>query len=109
HGARPQSCAGALLRRVHPGWWPAMTGAPPEARLAHQPRGRIRADLVYLGWQQAAAQPDPGPMPHPPAETELDDVSADWLAAQRRERRRLARPAPLGATAGAGAGGAGGR
>ena len=76
-----------------------MTGALPEARLAHQPRGRIRADLVYLGWQQAAAQPEPGPMPHPPAETELDDVSADWLAAQRREQRRLARPARLGTAA----------
>jgi hypothetical protein len=65
------------------------------------PRGRLRADLLYLGWRHAAAISDPGPMPEQPARPALDEVSADWLAAQRREHRLLARSARTGATAGA--------
>jgi hypothetical protein len=61
---------------------------------AARARGRIRADVVYLGWQHVDAGPDPGIPPAPP-EPELDDVSPDWLAAQRRVHRRLARPARL--------------
>ena len=64
-----------------------------------RPRGRLRADLVYLGWRQILAEPDPGPPPAAPAEPELDDVSLDWVAAQRREYRRLARPARLAGAA----------
>jgi hypothetical protein len=62
----------------------------------HAPRGRVRADVVYLGWHYFIGQPDPGPMPVPPAAMELDQVSPDWLAAQRREQDLLARPARLG-------------
>jgi hypothetical protein len=68
------------------------------------PRGRVRADLVYLGWQYAARQPDPGPMPEPPGPAALAAVGADWLAAQRREQDLLARPARLGIGASVAAG-----
>ncbi len=67
------------------------------------PRGRVSADLVYLGWQHAAGLPEPGPMPQPPGAIEPDEVSADWLAAQRREHVRLTRPARLGTWVGAAA------
>jgi hypothetical protein len=56
------------------------------------PRGRLRTDLLYLGWRPAAAVSDPGPRPEQPVLPALDEVSADWLAAQRREHRLLARP-----------------
>jgi hypothetical protein len=65
---------------------------------AARARGRIRPDVVYLGWQHVDAGPDPRLPPSPP-EPELDDVSPDWLAAQRRVHRRLAWPARLTATA----------
>jgi hypothetical protein len=68
---------------------------------ASVPRGRLRTDLLYLGWRPAAAIPDPGPRPELPVRPALDEVSADWLAAQRREHRLLARPARTGAAAGA--------
>ncbi len=67
------------------------------------PRGQIRTDLVYLGWQQASAAPAPGPMPEAPADLVLDQVSPDWVAARYREDFRLARPARLGLTASLGA------
>jgi hypothetical protein len=66
----------------------------------HAPRGRVRADLVYLGWQHLSSEADPGPAPTaPPASAEPDGVSEDWVAAQRREFGRLARPAMLAAAA----------
>jgi hypothetical protein len=65
------------------------------------PRGRLRADAIYLGWQQAAASAEPGPMPQPPAPAALDEVSPQWLAAQRREQALLSRPAWLAGAAGA--------
>ncbi len=60
-----------------------------------RPRGRLRPDLIYLGWRQVLAEPDPGPPPVAPAGPEPDGVSPDWVAAQRREHQRLARPARL--------------
>jgi hypothetical protein len=63
------------------------------------PRGELRADLVYLGWRPAGPLARPGPKPDPLAEMALDAVSADWLAAQRRQQARLARPARLGLAA----------
>jgi hypothetical protein len=69
--------------------WPAADGK------TARPRGRLRADLIYLGWRHSLAEPDPGPPPVAPAQPELDEVSLDWVAAQRREHRRLARPARL--------------
>ncbi len=66
----------------------------PAGPMPWSPRGRIRADLIYLGWQPAA-QRDPGPPPVPPCPAELDEVHPDWLAAQRREQARLTRSARL--------------
>jgi hypothetical protein len=68
---------------------------------ASVPRGRLRTDLLYLGWRPAAAISDPGPRPEQPVRPALDEVSADWLAAQRREHRLLARPARTRTAAGA--------
>jgi hypothetical protein len=68
-----------------------VTGTPGSA----VPRGRVRADLVYLGWQHIPLADDPGPPPQPPGPAKPDGVSAEWLAAQRREHDRLARPARL--------------
>jgi len=68
---------------------------------ATAPRGRVRADRVYVGWQHIASGPDPGQRPLPPRLTEPDGISAAWLAAQRREHNRLARPARLMCAAGA--------
>jgi len=66
-------------------------------RHAARARGRIRADVIYLGWQHLEAGSDPGLPPAPP-EPELDVVIPEWLAAQRRVHRRLTRSARLGAT-----------
>ena len=60
-----------------------------------KPRGRVRPELVYLGWQHAPTLTELGPMPAPPAEAKLDEVSADWIRAQRRVQARLDRPARL--------------
>jgi hypothetical protein len=64
------------------------------------PRGRLRPDLLYVGWRPALAISDPGPVPEQPGRPEPDEVSTDWLAAQRREHRLLARPARTCAAAG---------
>jgi hypothetical protein len=58
-------------------------------------------DLVYLGWREAGKQPDPGPRPEPSGPAGPDEVSAEWLAAQRYEWSRLAKPAKLGCAVGA--------
>jgi hypothetical protein len=78
------------------------TEAIPSAGASTQParpRGRLRPDLIYLGWRQALAEPDPGRPPVAPAVPEADEVSPDWMAAQRREHDRLARPARLAGVA----------
>ena len=78
-------------------WWPVGADLMTSP---HAPRGRVRADLVYLGWQHLPAEADPGPPPTAPhAAAEPDGVSPDWVAAQRREYGRLARPATFKAAA----------
>src|ERR1700691_636128 len=52
----------------------------------------VRADRVYLGWQYAPLHPDPGPLPRRPAPPATEQVNPGWVAAQRREERRLSRP-----------------
>ena len=76
------------------GGWAA--GSPSAAR----PRGRLRTDCLYVGWQQLLAEPDPGPAPGPAFHREPHAVSRAWVTAQHREHRRLGRPPRLGATAG---------
>jgi hypothetical protein len=67
----------------------------------HAPRGRVRPDLIYLGWQHALPQPEPGPIPIGPDEAVLSEVGAEPTATFRRRQRRPMRAAGLGATAGA--------
>jgi hypothetical protein len=65
----------------------------------------FRPDRVYLGWQHARPVAEPGPRPAGPPEPWADAEAGDgWLAAQRREEARLARPhRRAGAWAAAGA------
>jgi hypothetical protein len=51
------------------------------------PDGRIR-----LGWQYTTPQEDPGPPPRRPVPPERERLSADWLAAQRREENLISKP-----------------
>ena len=65
-----------------------------------------RAGRVCLGWQYALLRPDPGPAPRRPVPPEAEEVSQDWMAAQRREEGLLDRPYLVaGAAALAAAGG----
>ena len=52
----------------------------------------FHAGRVYLGWQYALAQPDPGPPPRRPVPPGQEQLNPGWLAAQRREERLLSRP-----------------
>jgi hypothetical protein len=47
---------------------------------------------LYLGWQYATPHPDPGPPPRRPVPPEREQLSADWLTAQRREENLISRP-----------------
>lgn len=51
------------------------------------PDGRI-----HLGWQYAAPYPDPGAPPRRPVPPQREQLSAAWLAAQRREENLISRP-----------------
>jgi hypothetical protein len=51
-----------------------------------------RADRLYLGWQFATPNPDPGPPPRRPTPPEHEWLNPDWAAAQRREENLLNRP-----------------
>jgi hypothetical protein len=69
--------------------------------LAARP-GAVGRDRIYMGWQHAAPAAEPGPPPRRPVRADPDQVSQEWLAAQRGHERRLSRPARLaGAAAGA--------
>lgn len=57
----------------------------------------FRADRIYLGWQQVLRHPDPGPPPRRPVPPAPEQLNPGWLAAQRREEDRLARPGKLAA------------
>jgi len=57
---------------------------------------------LYLGWQYATPHEDPGPPPPRPAEAGRPaELSASWLAAQRREENLIDRPAKAAAVAAA--------
>jgi hypothetical protein len=59
----------------------------------------MRPDRLYLGWQHALLQPDPGPPPRRPTPPEQEQLNPDWVAAQRREENLLDRPLKLAAGA----------
>jgi len=52
-------------------------------------------DALYVGWQYATLYPDPGAPPRRPVPPEREQISAAWLAAQRREERAISRPLRL--------------
>jgi hypothetical protein len=60
---------------------------PPDGLPGDLPDGRIR-----LGWQYAAPQEDPGAPPRRPVPPEREQLSAAWLAAQRREENLISKP-----------------
>jgi hypothetical protein len=79
---------------------PGATGAPGGAAAAAGPAAaRIRADRVYLGWQYALLNADPGPPPRRPVPPESEQLNPGWVAAQRREEDRLNRPLKLACAA----------
>ena len=47
---------------------------------------------LYLGWEYATPHQDPGPPPRRPVPQQREPMSADWLAAQRREESLINRP-----------------
>jgi len=51
-----------------------------------------RPGQLQVGWQYAAAYPDPGPPPRRPTPPDAERLSPDWVAAQRREESRINRP-----------------
>jgi hypothetical protein len=53
---------------------------------------RDRDSPLYLGWEYATPYADPGPPPRRPVPQERPQLSADWLAAQRREEKLINRP-----------------
>ncbi len=79
------------------GWCRPGSRAPPPcvrsargggcAMTPHDPDGPL-----YLGWEYATPCQDPGPPPRRPAPQPRPPMSADWLAAQRREERLINRP-----------------
>ena len=66
----------------------------------------IRGDRLYFGWEFALRHADPGPPPRRPLPPAPEQVNPGWVAAQRREERRLSRPLRAGAAAGLVAAGA---
>jgi hypothetical protein len=53
---------------------------------------RDRDGPLRLGWEYATPYPDPGPPPRRPVPQQRPQLSADWLAAQRREESLINRP-----------------
>jgi hypothetical protein len=51
---------------------------------------------IHLGWQYAMPYPEPGPPPRRPVPPEREQLSAAWLAAQRREENLIGRPLRIG-------------
>ena len=72
------------------------TPAPPGLPAAPEPS----AVEMHLGWQYAAPQAEPGPPPRRPVPPERQQLSADWLAAQRREEKLISRPLKIGCAVG---------
>jgi hypothetical protein len=81
---------------------PSRQAAP--AGRAHPPRGRVRADLIYLGWQHAP-RPEPGPIPLSPDEAEVSEARPEPIVGLRQMQRPRTRLARLGLAAGLAIGG----
>ncbi len=61
----------------------------------------LRPDRLYLGWEYALLDPDPGPPPRRPIPPGQELLDPGWLLAQHREERRLGLPLKAGGAAGA--------
>jgi hypothetical protein len=46
---------------------------------------QARSGCLCLGWQYATPHPDPGPPPRRPTPPDVERLSPEWAAAQRRE------------------------
>ena len=77
-----------------------MTAAETPAEIPARTAPALRADRVYLGWQYALVHPHPGPAPRRPTPPAREQLNPGWVAAQRREQRRLDRPLEVLAGAG---------
>jgi hypothetical protein len=62
--------------------------------------GPVRGDRLYLGWEFALRHAHPGPPPRRPPPPAPQHVDPGWVAAQRREERRLGQPLRAGVGAG---------
>jgi hypothetical protein len=69
-----------------------VTAAETPAEIPARTALALRADRVYLGWQYALVHPHPGPAPRRPTPPAREQLNPGWVAAQRREQRRLDRP-----------------
>ena len=74
-----------------------MTRAPGPPGLPRAPEPA--AVELHLGWQYATPQAEPGPPPRRPVPPERQQLSSDWLAAQRREENLISRPLKIGCAA----------
>jgi len=81
-----------------------VTRAPGPPGLPESPGAPEPAAVeMYLGWQYAAPLAEPGPPPRRPVPPERQQLSSDWLAAQRREENLINRPLKIGCAAAAAA------
>ena len=55
----------------------------------------FRLGSIYLGWQYAPLHAAPGPPPRRPVPPDPERLDSGWLAAQRREEKRISRPAKV--------------
>jgi hypothetical protein len=76
-----------------------VTEPPGQGAPSRPGAARVRPDRVYLGWQYALLNADPGPQPRRPVPPESEQLNPGWVAAQRREEDRLNRPLKLAGAA----------
>ncbi|WP_326819709.1 hypothetical protein OHA77_16750 [Streptosporangium sp. NBC_01639] len=65
----------------------------------HPEHAQLQADRIYLGWQYALLQPDPGPAPRRPSPAEeaaeQADVDPEWVRRERLNEAMLNRPVKI--------------
>ncbi|GII02979.1 hypothetical protein [Planobispora takensis] len=60
----------------------------------HPEHAQLQADRIYLGWQYALLDPDPGPAPRrpSPAEDPIPEIDPEWMRRERLNEDLLNRP-----------------
>ncbi|GAA4230561.1 hypothetical protein FHR32_003615 [Streptosporangium album] len=63
----------------------------------HPEHAQLQADRIYLGWQYALRQPDPGPAPRRPSPVEetTEQVDPEWVRRERLNEAMLNRPVKI--------------